>query len=588
MNLWYRFLALIAMALLMTACGRVPDEEDTGGTDTGTDTGTGTGVNDDGTVGIGDGTREGVSYLPLSFYLQHAEYWEDAADSFVIDTDADSFYIWNYMIQPIHSFTREAITTATIEDYSIIEDGEEIEAEEQFPTLNRVASPPINLLTAIIVDGSLSVADSSDIDVDEAALIAEIKEFITLAQASDDPSIANQQFVVWQVGEFIEDDSYPNEFCCDVTNMNYISQGAVNLADRNFTTDSDVVDDALDAVSFGHYDSNLYMAVVKAIGMRIEALAGFQEIGELFFFDGNNDLYDFVGADGIQLGNVLLFSKGGDVGDVSREDYIKALESQVTLRYDTNPVLDEVDLEGSGNELNDDDEEQVVSSPVTQILKPVIYLTPVSQSNFGDSEQFIADNAEAVIQISQTGNYDFAEDIIAAQQAAISARVDQDSVYMVRSELGFRTGNHTREFTSASSNGGYNYTLGVELIEMNGGTVPLAFCYLDTVLELMGPNEEYLSNLTISRSEFNRVYAHTLWTNTEYQANDYNWSGTAAFVDNNDGSINLTGNGTITLTNTNPQFAAARAACPQVAIPNTNPIQYTDRVDTGITYTITD
>jgi len=166
------------------------------------------------------------------------------------------------------------------------------------------------------------------------------------------------------------------------------------------------------------------------------------------------------------------------------------------------------------------------------------------------------------------GAYDFDAGLVAAQIAAIESRVDLDNQYMYRFAFLPRVGDHTVVFSSNSN--GFNYSLtstyaAADLVPFAALGTPADV--LASLVEITGPNGEFLANDEASLAEVQTFAAATRWVNETYTAADYSWAivaGTATLTDNGDGTATVSDkvSATVTLRLTN----AARGETADIVI----------------------
>lgn len=457
---------------------------------------------------------QGKSYLPLNVYEAYSdysgyeqdgvfrgEYWRDA-------TGIDAL-IPAYLINPVDAATVSSITTAAASDYKVTVDDVEIDSTESFPILQKVIGTETALTTALVFDLSNSVSD-----VDMEALVAEAKAYIVKAQNSADPAIRGQYFVVWAFGQ-------------DVTELT-----------TGFTRNRTTLNAALDQV-LTHYNSrdlgagsNLHRAVVEAVGGYENETDGYHfrdPVGGPY-----NDLFDYAGSTLVQLSQMVVFSSGPDSFlEFSKDEMTRAIESQSFLKYD--PAVPD-------------------ASSMIYLKKPVFYYI-VGGTVPGAAYSTLSDLSEAASNLVLTGGaYNFEDDLIAKQQAAIDKRIDLDNQYLYRFAMIPRVGAHTVVFASKST--GNNYSLTTTYTEeamaayADVGTPEEE---LSSLVEITGPNGEYIAGNDIHLSQASTFAPATRWTTETYDAGDYTWelSGGTGHANAN-GTFTVTAvSGTATLTLTN-------------------------------------
>lgn len=430
----------------------------------------------------------GVSYLPLMVYETYQEYSGLSADG-LFRSDFDDVYIKTYLINPINSANLQSIATAQTSDYKVTVDDIEISPSESFPILQKVIGVPAYLRTALVFDISGSMEDAS-----VQQLVNEAKDYITLAQASADPVIASQQYTVWVFAD------EPEELT------------------TGFTDDFATLDAALDEVltqynSVAHgYGTSIHGAVVQSIGSLVNADYDFAS-------DGDNDLLDIARKEGVLLGQLAIFSSGSEtVLEFDVEALTKAIQSQAFVKY-------------TG-----------ASTSSTEFLyKPVFYYV-VGDTSIGETYRNLSDLAEQTTNITLVGGeYNFANGLVQNQIAAIERRVDIDNQYIYRFAFIPRIGDHTTIFTSSSTQNSYSLTgqLDGDFLDPNRGTPGEELT--NELIEIAGPNGEYIANATISFSEAQTFRPATRWVVGSYGPSDYTWS-----LTNGTGTTNADGSYTVT------------------------------------------
>lgn len=466
--------------------------------------------------GGGDTTSiSGVTYLPLSVLeastkysgapednLFQGEHWLDQAD-----TDA---FIPAYLINPVDAATFSSVSTATASDYKLTVDGVDIDASESFPLLQKVIGTKTTLLTALVFDLSNSV-DSANI----SALVTEAKAYVAAAQASSDKTIKNQYFVVWAFGQTTQD----------------LTTG--------FTTDAVAINNALDQVVALYNSrtlgggSNLHRAIIESIGRYQEDPYDFRDpdVGPY------NDLVDYAFSAGIQLSQLVLFSSGPDTFlEFSQNDMKSAVQSQSFLKYDPANTAD--------------------SAPaMINLYKPVFYYV-IGGSSAGSAYSALSEVAESTTSLTlSSGAYNFHDDLIAKQQAAIAKRIDLSNQYVYRYAFVPRIGEHESIFASKSVGNNYSLTTAYskDYVETNFGSVGTPEQVLTSLVEITGEHGEFISRARITLSEESKFAPATRWTTRTFTASNYSWAITnGSGTTNSDGTFTVTGvTGTATLTLTN-------------------------------------
>ncbi|TNC81696.1 MAG: hypothetical protein C9356_07490 [Oleiphilus sp.] len=448
----------------------------------------------------GSGTSS-VSYLPLSVYEAFSAYSGFSADG-LFQGDGSAPFISEYLINPVSASNLAPVTDAVTNDYVVTIDSIEIDASESFPILQKVIGTPVTLRTALVFD----VSDSTD-SVDIAALVTEAKAYVAAAQASANEIIAEQEFVVWAFGQSIE------ELTSGFTSNTAAVETALDLVETRFNSG------ALGT------SSNLHRAVVEVIGR-------FSDDTYDFSVDGDNDLVDTATDEGVELSQMAVFSSGPDTFlEMTADLMANAISSQSFLVYDTS---------SSDN------------TATTFLKKPVFYYV-VGDEDQGTVYENLSTDAEALTYLTlSAGAYSFSDDLIQEQIDAIEARIDLDNQYMYRYAFLPRIGDHEIIFTSNSS--GYNYSLtssyaAADLLPFAALGTPEE--ELASLVEITGPEGEFLSNGEASLAEVSTFGFATRWTNTTYGAGDYSWSlpaGSATLTVNGDGTATISAKTTSTVT----------------------------------------
>jgi hypothetical protein len=482
---------LLLSMLVLIGCGGGGDG--TGGLGQGNNAGSGGGETTTPDEDPEEGGTSNVSYVPLSVFEALAAFSGQASDG-VFLTNTTSPYIEELVINPINATSLASIDNAVVEDFVIKVDDIDIDPREGFPLLQRVIGTPTSLNTALVFDVSGSL-DGIDFD----ALVAEAKNYVATAQSSPNEVIANQEFVVWA-------------FARDVVELT--SGFTSNTADINAAIDS--VATIRTAGTLGT-TSNLHKAVLAAVGRYDDPGNGLP-----FGSDGDNDLVDEAYADEILLSQLVVFSAGPDTSlEVTQDLMGNAIESQSFISYDPSDA----------------------SAEGVLLKKPVFYFV-VGGAVDGEAYNFLSENSETTTFLSDTGSgYSFADDLIADQLEAIDRRIDLDNYHLFRMAFVPRVGDHVRTFASDSV--GFNYTLSrtytaASLLPNAGLGTPAE--ELATLVEITGPNGEYLALNTASLAEVNTFGFATRWVNEEYDAADYAWSiasGTATLTVNADGTATI-------------------------------------------------
>ena len=458
-----------------------------------------------------------VSYLPLAVLEKYKTF---SGDNFSGDNlfqgEAQFPLIPVHMINPINATTLESITDALASDYKVTIDGIEIDPQESFPTLQKIIGMPVQLKTALVFDTSNSM-DLTSTEYD--ALKAEAKSYIDKAQAHSNSIIANQKFVVWEFDEIATDLTlgFSND-------ANYV-KGRIDTIERNIGT-----------------SSNLHKAIVKVVGRYKDTSAtppiDFDTDGanqdpvteNSNESDDDNDLVDEVKSDGIYLTQIVLFSSGQDSKlEFEQSKMREAIQSQGFLSYDP---IDPTAADSSTSTENFTD-------------KPVFYYV-MGGTTSGTTYQDLSDLAENTTALTiSDGVYAFSDSLIDLQLAAIDKRIDLDNQYIYRYAFLPRQGDHTSIFSSNSANFNYSFTTAyaaaffTDPFDLTSMGTP--YNELSSLVEITGPNGEFLPVNTASLQNVSTFKPATRWTTETYQAADYTWTITnGAGTQNADGSFTVT------------------------------------------------
>jgi len=467
-----------------------------------------------------EGKTSAFSYYSLSVYETSTDFSGLDADGLFLTEIAYPF-IHGYLINPIVAATLASTAAATAEDYSFTVDDIEVDSTESFPILQKTIGSQAYLDTALVFDVSGSVSD-----VEFAALVSEAKAYVVAAQASTDELIANQRYVVWAFGVSI----------VELTN--------------GFTTDTDTINSALDLVVQRRKDtllntadslgatSNLHRAIVETIGRYKDDTYDFRDSSTPAA--DNNDLIDFASSNGIALSQMVLFSSGPDTFlEMGQSLMTSAIKSQGFKQFE--------------------DSAEVYTN------KPIIYYV-VGGASQGNAYSALSDIAEKTVYLTlNSGAYSFSSGLIQNQIAAVEARVDLDNQYIYRTAFLPRVGDHAMVFktnspvskTTLTSDYEANELLPYVTIGTPGEVLGSRGMYGDVALdpsdpnylfeanglvEITGPNGEWVSNFTASLAVVSSFLPATRWVNDEYVVGDYAWS----FPDDNGiGTLNANGSYTV-------------------------------------------
>jgi len=460
------------------------------------------------TPGDGSSSSSTVSYLPLSVH--------ESSDSFSGEGSGGLFQgelqfplIPVHMINPINALTLASVDNALVTDYKLTVDDNEIDPKESFPVLQKVLGNPVQLRTAMVFDLTNSSAET-----DYAQLFSEAKAYIAAIKAHSNPIIANQQFVVWGFGHN------------DPTQQN-VYEETVGFTDVQANIEL-AIDSLQNKVTAGVNEgapSSLHKAVLQAVG-RYQELDAVPPID--FSSDGDNDLFDRVSSNGILLSQMVLFSSGPDtLAEFTKDEMVSAMQSQGFMLF--NP------------------DEPTASTQ--EFTNKAIFYYVVGANESGAPYQVLSDEAEVTRSLTLVnGAYTFANTLITDQLEAISKRIDLDNQYIYRYAFLPRQGDHTAVFSSRSEN--FNFALTtqydsdfLEGLTVLNGNVPLGVPSreLSSIVEITGPNGEYIASGQASLAEVTTFKPATRWTSTVYnQADDYTWVLTGgAGVENADGSYTV-------------------------------------------------
>jgi len=460
------------------------------------------------------------SYYSLAVYEPSTDFSGFELDDLVQGEGAYP-YIDIMLINPVVASTLASTNLATASDYSYTVDDLEADPTESLPVLQKVIGSTANLDTALVFDVSGSVSG-----VDFAALVAEAKAYVTAAQASTDPLIANQQYVVWAFGKFIAE--LTDGFTSDINAIN----AALDLVEQRRN------DTLLGNVNSLGLTSNLHKAIVESIGRYQDDTYDFRDSSTVA--DDDNDLIDSASSNGIALSQMVLFSSGPDTFlEVEQSLMVRAIQSQGFPRF-----------EGT---------ERVYTN------KPIMYYV-IGGVNQGVAYSELSKESEITEYLTlNAGAYSFSSSLIQNQLDAVEARLDLSNQYVYRTAFLPRVGDHSIVFKSNSSV--YESTLTSQIKAedlapyINIGTPaevlssrmdyvdvaldpadPDRFFEANGLVEITGPNGEYLSAYSASLAVVSTFLPATRWVNDEYASDDYAWS----FPDG-DGVGALNANGSYTV-----------------------------------------
>lgn len=519
MQLFFRIfiVSLLSVFVLVGCRGDSPYESDAV-----TTPGDGDGGDDD-----GGATPLGISYLPLSVYEAYEDYSGFNSDGLFqtdlwLDSSGINSMVISHMINPIDAATFETVSSAVTRDYKVTIDALEIDATESFPILQKVIGVETTLTTALVFDLSSSVNA-----VDIAALVEEAKAYIVRAKSHSNAAIRNQQFVVWAFARDVR----------DVT-LELALEAAADDADvdTSFTSDVAILNAALDRV-VEYYESrelgetsNLHRAIVESIGRYVDVDGEFSYRGLPY-----NDLEDSVRDEGVFLSHLVVFSTGPDTFlELSQSEMTRAIKSQSFLKYN-------VDATGADDEM-------------IYLNKPVFYYV-VGGTTSGSAYTALSDLAETSTGLNLVGDsYEFESQLIANQLTAINRRIDLNNQYVYRYAFLPRIDEHTSIFSSHAT--GYNFSFTTTFTEeyMESIENVITPSELSSLVEIAGPNGEFISGNDLAFSEAQTFVPATRWTNDVYGTDAYSWSitnGTGTTNSNGSFTVNSVSEmATLTLTNT--------------------------------------
>lgn len=503
---------LIGLMSFLSACSGSSSEDNPfvndGNSQDDTD---GDATNDDSLIDEGDLTN--VSYLPLMTIERHKD-WYNGVDQDVFLYYFKSPFIFHFMINPIDASTGEAISTASAEDFTILNDGIPTNPRVNFPLLQKVVGNTVQLRSAIVVNTSTSM----DVTKQNATeFINEIKAYIDAVKNSSISYIANQEFTIWAFDGVISE----------------VTAGATSNEDDLKAALDSLRDDWLAGVYAGGGANYSYDAVVQAIG-RYVGEGAFSTGSTLVFRDSvtaeadDNDLIDYLSPDLSSASSLLLFSAGyGNTENFDEVFVTQAIESQSTLRYEEG-----VELAGQTTE----------TIPYTKTL---IYVVPDGEP----SDDVFRGLASTTIENSFSGTgYSFAEDVLEAQESDLEEKLSLNNQHVLRWTSVFRSGDgHSIDVKTRTADDKFGYILTINPIDFGVG---FSDDPPQPQVEITGANNEYLASGTDQldsydaaityADEISRFYPATRWTNQEFENSDYTWTFSGSdFTANDDGSVTL-------------------------------------------------
>ena len=428
-----------------------------------------------------------VSYVPLLVFEAFDDFSGIGLDGVFISDGVDPF-VEIFLINPVDATTLDSIDTAVVSDYETTVDDVEISDDESFPVLQKVLGIPTSLRTALVFDVSGSVSSAN---VDIVALVDEAKSYIAQAKLSADPTIASQEYTVWAFGTRIE------ELTTDFTANTATLEAALDLVATRFSTN------ALGATT------NLHRAIVQSIGRYQDGTGAYD-----FRTDGDNDLEDQTTRNLVNLSQLVVFSSGRETYfEMDQALMTRAIQSQSFISYD---------------------QASSASDGSVSYHKPVFYYV-VGGPTMGETYDPLRDLAEGTTQLLlSAGAYSFGSNLVQKQIDAIDKRIDLSNAYIYSFAFAPRIGSHTQVFTSKSENFNYSLTRSYPDTDFVGdGSPGTPAEVLVSLVEITGPNGEFLSNWTASLSEVSTFAPATRWVNTQYAAGDYMWTLTGGSGTNN-------------------------------------------------------
>lgn len=451
----------------------------------------------------GDGgtsaNRTSVTYFPMNFLLKGDGYTEEEIFAGVMFSPL----VKAYVIAPVDAQTLQPVTTS-LNNFNITVNSQAINRTEQYAMMQRIVGLPVQLNTAVLIDASGTARSQ----VNRASLINAVSGYFNAVTASSDSVISNQQFTVW----IYADDVVPVQASfADAATAQAAAVNAIN-------TQWDQLGDG----------SSMYTAIVQAVGSYVGAspTESFEEYD--FLNDLNADLldqYTFSAANHsmqqLTLSNVVLIGAGGMPSNnvFNAESVSNALNWQSLLVYDTDAESEGGSVEGEGE---GESTGTIANSPVTNLGKPLFFVHVGGNA----AETTVTNLVSATIDAS---DYDFAADLIAAQQNSISIRSRNNNQHLVRFAVRERDGQHTLLFSSRS--GGFNFGLTTELdisaLAEANDTDPVLFPIPDQVparVEITTANNDFLAGGRVRIADATRLYPATRYTVTSYGAADYSWT----------------------------------------------------------------
>lgn len=433
-----------------------------------------------------------VSFVPKAPFERFSSF-SDLSEDGVYQGNVVFPLVFQYLITPVSSSSFQPIAGVRASDYLVTINGVPVDPRENFSMLQKVVGAPVSLRTALVFDVSSSVDQ-----IDMEKLIEEAKRYIEQAEQSTNPAVANQEYVIWAFAREVES------------------------IIRNFTADNEQINQGLDTVldrfktGVLGSSSNLHRAILQAVGRYVDEGEGLD-----FRSDGDNDLVDTTSNTNIRLSQLVLFSAGTDTfQEIEQSLMVDAIQSQGFAKLGSADIDAEL------------------------MNKPVFYYV-VGGDNSGSAYTALADEAEKVTQLQlQSDRYTFAEGLVNDQISAIEARVNLNQLYLYRFGFLPRLGEHEVVFESPGTDSSRRLTTDVteEYLEqrINLGTPAEE---LATLVEITGPNGEYLAESKASFSAVKTFGAATRWVNEAFNADSYEWailSGAAQGRANANGTFTIT------------------------------------------------
>lgn len=465
-----------------------------------------------------EGDTTNVSYLPRTVFESSSEFSEAyvGEQDGVFLIDIQPAFISRIIINPINAQSFAPVSNASVNDFSQTIDGVEIDPLESFPNLQKVVGVDIVLRTALLFD----VSGSTD-GIDIQALVDEAKAYIQAVKSSDNPVIRNQEFVIWAFGQSVE--SLLSPFSSDLNQLNNALDQVVVRFNNGVLGSS----------------SNIHRAVVEAIGRYKDDDYDFRdwEFGQPYVLE--NDLVDTISPDLVELSQLVVFSSGPDTGlEMSLEQMTDAIQSQGLVNTDALGAAPPQNAGDSGDDTGDENPGEAAGFDGF-FAKPVFNYV-VGGTSAGvvyDNLRDLAENTR-LLPLSN-GAYSFSNQLINDQRAAISRRLDLDTLYMFSYAFLPRRGAHEIVFSSRTES--FNYYLFSETVEEFISTIGVPEQELSSLVELTGANGEYISARTVNLSEMATFSAYTRWVNDPYDlATNYSWSAAGC-----SGTVNVSGTFTV-------------------------------------------